>query len=166
MIEWYLVVANHLGMKTVEASLNALGCQVYYPREKILVTRLNKRIKIERSLLYKYIFVGKGREIRFYDIREAKGVAQLLDDMNGRPAQIESQTIERFQRNERYGKYDYTSRSRRQGLLKVDARVRVLDGQFEGYTGIVRRCSGSEKARIFLANKFVVHIPIDSLAYV
>jgi len=47
----------------------------------------------------------------------------------------------------------------------VDCKVKVLDGQFAGYTGIVRRCSSLQKARVFLANKFIVHIPIDSLAY-
>jgi len=166
MIEWYLVVADHLGMNTAEASLTALGCQVYYPREKIMVTRLNKRVKVERGLLYKYMFVGRETGISFYDIGEARGVQRLLDDMDGRPAKIAADIVERFRRNERYGKYDYTTRDRRKGLLPVGSEVRVLDGQFEGYTGIVRRSGGTDKIRVFLAEKFVVHIPIDSVAYV
>ncbi len=153
-------------MNTAEASLAAVGCQVYYPREKIMVTRLNKRIKVERGLLYKYMFVGKEPGISFYDIGEARGVQRLLDDMDGRPAQIASEIVERFKRNERYGIYDYTGRRRRKGLLKVGSKVRVLDGQFEGYMGIVRRSAGTETIRVFLAEKFVVHVPIDSVAYV
>lgn len=165
MVQWYLVVADHLGMNTAEASLTALGCQVYYPKERIMVTRLNRRVKVERSLLYKYMFVGRAPGVSFYDIGEARGVQRLLDDMDGRPARIASEIVDLFRRNECYGKYDYTSRKRRQGLLKVGSRVRVLDGQFEDYTGIVRRCSGTEKVRVFLAEKFVVQIPIDSVAY-
>ncbi len=115
MIEWYLVVADHLGMNTAEASLAALGCQVYYPRERIMVTRLSKRVKVERGLLYKYMFVGREPDISFYDISEARGVQRLLDDMDGRPAKIDADIVERFRRNERYGKYDYTTKDRRKG---------------------------------------------------
>ena len=69
----------------------------------------------------------------------------------------------RFRRNERYGVYDQTKRGRVQGLLKVGSKVRVMEGAFEGYTGVVRRSSGIEMVRVFLAKKFVVHLPIDSL---
>jgi len=164
---WYLVIADSLGMGLAEKSLRALGCQVYYPREKIMAMRLGKRIKVERSLLYRYMFVGVVPGISYYDLSMAKGVARVLEDMNERPAEIPDEVVERFQFNERCGQYDHTSRKRRLGLsgagLKEGSKVRVLDGQFEGYTGIVRRSSSLDRVRVFLAEKFIVQVPLDNL---
>lgn len=176
MTEWYLITADSHSLKPtikqesglllsmVEFSLRMLGHEVYCPREKIAVTRLNKRIKVERSLLFEYVFLGVQPGACFYRIREAKGVYQILEDMDGNLAKVGADLVERFRRNERYGMYDATRRNKGQGLLKVGSKVRVLEGQFEGYTGVVRRSGGIEKARVFLADKFVVHVPIDSLA--
>lgn len=178
MTEWYLIYADSHALKPtvkqkdsiislIEFSLLKLGHQVYFPREKIAITRLFsriKRIKVERALLDSYVFVGVQPGACFHKISQATGVYQILEDVDGNHAQVSQQQVDRFRRNERYGMYDQTKRSNGQGLLKVGSRVRVLEGQFEGYTGIVRRSGGIEKARVFLAEKYVVHLPIDSLA--
>ncbi len=176
MIKWYLIAANSHALKPaikqmdgpilsmVEFSLMELGHQVYCPREKVAVTRLNRRVKVERALLFQYVFLGVGPGACFYLISKAKGVYRILEDMDGCHAQVNYRDVERFRRNERYGMYDQTKRSKDHGLLKVGSKVRVLEGQFEGYTGIVRRSGGIEKARVFLGNQFVVTLPIDNLA--
>lgn len=177
MTNWNIIIADRLALvpkyrdvmedgsirliSLVEQSLNKIGAQVYFPRERIAITRLNRRIKVNRSLLYSYAFVSSGAE--HHDIRNAKGVYKLLEDIDGNVANVSERTVERFRRNERYGVYDQTSRSKHAGLLTVGTRVRVLAGKFEGYTGVVRRSTGIEKARVFLADKFVVHLPIDIL---
>lgn len=177
MKDWNIIIADRLALlpryrditedgsirliSLVEQSLNKIGAKVYFPRERVAITRLNRRIKVDRSLLYSYAFV---RGAEHHDIRNAKGVYKLLEDIDGNAASVSERTVERFRRNERYGKYDQTSRGRAEGLLTVGTRVRVLAGKFEGYTGVVRRSTGIEKARVFLADKFVVHLPIDILS--
>jgi len=175
MTEWYLVTADNHALRLtiphengrllsmIEFSLNILGHQAYCPRETIAVTRLNRRIKVKRALLYQYVFLGVEPGACFYRIGQIKGIYQILEDAEGRRVQVRADQVERFRRNERYGVYDQTRRNRGSGLLEVGSKVRVLYGQFEGYTGIVRRSSGIENVRVFLANKFVVHLPIDSL---
>lgn len=175
MTEWYLITADNHALRLtvpqengrllsmVEFSLKMLGHQSYCPRETVAVTRLNKRIKVKRALLYQYVFLGVEPGACFYRICQVKGVYQILEYASGKRAQISEDQVMRFRRNERYGVYDQTKRSKRQGLLKVGSRVRVLEGTFEGYTGIVRRSSGIETVRVFLAGKYVVHLPIDSL---
>lgn len=176
MTEWYLITAdrhalnptirheNGLLLSWLEVSLNMLGHQVYCPRETIAITRLNRRIKVKRSLLYQYVFLGVEPDACFYRIGQIKGVYQILEYASGKRAQVSEDQVMRFRRNERYGVYDQTKRSRGHGLLKAGSKVRVLEGQFEGYTGIVRRSGGIEKVRVFLADKFVVQLPIDSVA--
>lgn len=160
-LDWYLVVADRRGMNTAEASLRQLGHEVYYPRETIAATRMNRRVKIERSLLYKYIFVGVRPGSSFYDISEAKGVYQLLEDADGRPALIREQDVERFRRDERYGLFDKTSRGKEP--IPRGAEVVVLEGAFQGWKGVVRRCHKFNKARVFLGGKIIVEISIDQL---
>lgn len=159
VVTYYLIIADRMGMGTAEASLAALGYELYYPREKIAVTRLNRRVKIERPLLYKYAFV-KGDNP--HAIQDAKGVFQVLRDYTtGKFALVSERTVERFRRKERYGEYDRTRRGKRSAVLKAGQPVMIVDGHWINWQGVVERC-GAFKAHVDMGS-MVIEFPVDVL---
>ena len=178
-IKWYLAVAhrnsvlasvdhdkrdegdNPVSLFRAEKELTELGCHVYYPRETIPANRLNRRIKIDRTLLYSYVFVGIPEGIHLYDVEQARGIYRILTYANGKPAPIDPADVERFRRNEQRGVYDSTKK--RTQPFKPNERVRVSEGPFTGMTGLVRRCGRHNIVRVFLEGKHVVHFPFEHL---
>ena len=161
MTDWYLIVFDRHGIATACMSLRAIGCEVYFPREKVAVTRLNRRVKIERPLLYKYAFV-KGNDP--HAIEDSRGVYRVLRDYTtDRFATVSERQVERFRRDERAGKFDSTIRQRMEGPYKPKTRVRVIDGPFRDCMGETRRYASLEVVRVWLEGRFIAKIHVDAL---
>lgn len=171
---WHIIIADRLALvqkyrdfaedgsvrliSLVEQSLNKIGAQVYFPRERIAITRLNRRIKVDRSLLYSYAFVTGAEH---HDIREAKGVYKLLEDIDGKVAKVSSRAVDRFKCLERYGEYDCTRRGKHTGGLRRGQQVLVVDGHWVDWKGVVERC-GAFKAHVDMGS-MVIEFPVDVL---
>lgn len=159
-MNWYTIVASHV--RQAEESLIALGHTVYYPKERVFIVKRNKRLKVRRPLLYKYIFVEADTGASFYGIRTANGVHRMLEDSKGNPISINPEDVDRFKRNERYGLYDHTKSRNAAGPFKSGQVVRVIDGAFTHWEGCIERC-GQSKAWVYIGNRMMVQIPLDFL---
>jgi len=180
-IKWYLAVAhrnsvlasvdhdkrdegdNPVSLFRAEKELTELGCHVYYPRETVPANRLNRRIKIDRTLLYNYIFVGIPEGVDVEDVDQARGVYQVLRDMDGNYAEVGVIHVARFQQRELQKEFNRTVRTVRPDPLEKDDRVKFISGKLIGYVGTVIACLGQRKARIDLGGKRTIVAPIACL---
>lgn len=180
-IKWYLAVAHRnsvlssvdhdkrdedgerIALFRAEKELTEMGCAVYYPRETVSAIRLNRRVKIDRTLLYNYVFVGLPEGMDVEEVDQAKGVYKVLRDMNGDYAEVSVFKVARFQSRELQDEFDRTVRTKSENPLKHGDRVRFTSGNLIGYIGTVVRTLGHRKAVVDLIGGRRTHAPIECL---
>lgn len=174
MISWHVIIAAAGALKKTvqqldgtkisiaEASLRALGHQVYHPLERLVYFRLSRRILRVRNPFGMYAFIGVGADACFNAIAKAKGVRRIMRGLDGEIELVDPNIIEEYRRAEQCGEYDMTRRRKDLRLFNEGDLVRVVDGPFKGWEGVVQRC-GPIEAHVELGGRMNIIFPPKSL---
>jgi transcription antitermination factor NusG len=139
------------------------GFETFVPRERRII-RFNGR-KIERviPLLGSYIFVRFDREaddwgvINPVDICGVHGLLRNADDL---PIRVPDMAIEKLQRAEDQGAFDFT---RPMSAFAEGEEVEILEGPFAGLIAKVRSCEPRKRAKLLLTGLGKLEIDPSSL---
>ena len=166
--KWYVVRALSGKEKKVkeylEAEINKLGLndqvsQVLIPTEKVYQVRKGKPIHKERSFFpgYILIYAALDGEVE-HIIKGVTGVIGFLGTNDGQPIPLRSDEVSRI-----LGKVDELSESSEEVNVPyyVGEPVKVIDGPFNGFSGIVEEVYDEKKKLKVMVKIFGRKTPIE-----
>ncbi len=165
---WYVVKAISGKEKKIkeyiEADINRLNLQEYVsqilvPTEKIYQIRNGKKISKERSffpgyILIEAILVGEITHI----IKNVTGVLGFLASKEGQPTPLKMSEVNRI-----LGKVDELAESDEEinSPFLVTEAVKVIDGPFNGFTGIIEEVNEEKKKLKVMVKIFGRKTPLE-----
>jgi transcriptional antiterminator RfaH len=145
MSGWYAIQTKPRKEEAVLASLGRAGLESYCPRMRRRRRRQGKRILEAIPLFPGYLFVRLQFPRDYAGIRWTPGLVRIVSHA-GMPARIGEEVLEGIRRMERAGGLRIPALR-----LKPGSRVRVVEGPFTGFEGLVTtHLSGGERIRILL----------------
>lgn len=157
--KWYVVraisgqekkIKSHIEMEVRRNNLQDYISQILIPTEKIIQIRKGKKVSKEKSLYPGYIFleaalVGELPHI----IDSVPGVLNFLGEKGGNPTPLSSVEVNRL-----LGKVDELADSDGEVSIPyvVGEAVKVIDGPFNNFTGIIEEIN-EEKKKLKVAVK-------------
>jgi len=166
--QWYVVKAISGKEKKVkeyiEAEINRLHLQDYVsqvlvPTEKVYQLRKGKKISKERNYFpgYILIFATLVGEIT-HIIRNVNGVLGFLTTPEGNPIPLRQNEINRI-----LGKVDELAESGEEIVTPffVNETVKVIDGPFNGFTGIIEEVNEEKKKLKVMVKIFGRKTPLE-----
>ena len=145
MCGWYAIQTKPRKEEAVLASLGRAGLETYCPRMRRRRRRQGRRIVEAVPLFPGYLFVRLQFPGDYAGIRWTPGLIRLVSNA-GTPARIGEEVLEGIRRMERAGVLRIPALR-----LKPGSRVRVVEGPFTGFEGLVTaHLSGGERIRILL----------------
>lgn len=166
--QWYVVKALSGKEKKVkehiEAEINRLHLQDYVsqvlvPTEKVYQLRKGKKISKERNYFpgYILIFASLVGEIA-HIIRNVNGVLGFLTTPEGNPIPLKQSEVNRI-----LGKVDELAESDEEIVTPffVNETVKVIDGPFNGFTGIIEEVNEEKKKLKVMVKIFGRKTPLE-----
>jgi len=166
--QWYVVKAISGKEKKIkeyiETEINRLGLQDYVsqiliPTEKVYQLRKGKKISKERNYFpgYILIFATLAGEIP-HIIRNVNGVLGFLTTPEGNPIPLKQNEINRI-----LGKVDELAESGEENVTPffIDETVKVIDGPFNGFTGVIEEVNEEKKKLKVMVKIFGRKTPLE-----
>lgn len=165
MTDWYIIITNPQREKKAARELRRAGLRVYLPKEAIERTRSGVTVKKHRPLWTGYLLVRFPERLTrfgwpmFGIIRNCQGVKDFVKwtaaSGDRAPIPIPSRVVARYMRRQRAGDYDGAKaaeqyREEQRSKFKKGSRVRIRDGVFASFNGVVERLDG-EVAHLVIA---------------
>lgn len=145
MSGWYAIQTKPRKEEAVLASLGRAGLESYCPRMRRRRRVQGRRIQEAVPLFPGYLFVRLQFPRDYAGIRWTPGLVRIVSHA-GTPARIGEEIVEGIRRMERTGGLRIPALR-----LKPGSRVRVVQGPFTGFEGLVTaHLSGGERIRILL----------------
>lgn len=148
--------------QTVMERLEAIECEVFYPKARIVRQRLCKRSMAPvRETVWvpvfgRYLF-AKGRPEA---IRETRGILGLVNNADGEPGVLSEELIEDMRR--RYRNYKIAQKLS-EVSLKPGQTVRIMDGPMRGWDAKVKLADLSRGLLTAVREAMGREIPIQNL---
>lgn len=165
---WYVVraisgkekkVKEYLEAEVAQRKLENYIFQVLIPTEKVYQIRNGKKISKERSffpgyVLIEAILIGEIPQT----IRSIPGVLGFLTSREGQPIPLRMNEVNRI-----LGKVDELAESEEEGLVRyvINETVKVIDGPFNGFTGIIEEVNEEKKRLKVMVKIFGRKTPLD-----
>ncbi len=166
--QWYVVKAISGKEKKIkeyiEAEINRRGLQEYVseiliPTEKVYQLRKGKKISKERNYFPGYILIYAllTGEVP-YVIRNVNGVLGFLTSPDGNPIPLKQNEINRI-----LGKVDELAESGEENVTPffVNETVKVIDGPFNGFTGVIEEVNEEKKKLKVMVKIFGRKTPLE-----
>jgi transcriptional antiterminator NusG len=166
--QWYVVKAisgkENKIKEYIEAEINRRGLQdfvsqILIPTEKVYQLRKGKKISKERNYFpgYILIFATLAGEIP-HIIRNVNGVLGFLTTPEGNPIPLKQNEINRI-----LGKVDELAESGEENVTPffIDETVKVIDGPFNGFTGVIEEVNEEKKKLKVMVKIFGRKTPLE-----
>lgn len=149
---WCIVQSEYRREATAEKEIGDAGYLVYVPRFKTKVRdrSMRKWIDTTRPLLPGYLFVDCADEaVPVAWLNRQRGVRDVLRQAD-QPIRIPDLVIEQLRRDEGIN-FNQPYRAAGHGVpLEIDQPVRITDGPFTGFYGLVGRIDGATRITVFI----------------
>ncbi len=165
---WYVVraisgkekkIKEHIDAEIQKLNLQDYVSQVLIPTEKVYQLRKGKKISKERSYFPGYILIYAALvgEIP-YIIRSINGVLGFLSTPEGKPIPLKQAEINRI-----LGKVDELAESEGEMITPflVNETVKVIDGPFNGFTGVIEEVNEEKKKLKVMVKIFGRKTPLE-----
>ena len=159
---WYLVYTKPRGEETALANLARQGYEVYFPRVQLMRKRQRGRMAVVEPLFPRYLFIRLDNQSdNWAPIRSTLGVTSLVR-FGHEPAKVPDDLIRFLQQQEDSdGLRHWTDPA-----IEAGDHVRVADGAFQGYKGILLARSSRERVFVLLdilGKQVRMNLPYDQL---
>lgn len=153
---WFVVFASSSEMHwskdgfPVEKRIRTEGFETFVPREIRVIRRNGRKFERVSPLLGSYVFVQFDRERDEWGVInpvDIKGVHGLLRDANDMPMRVPDVLVERLQRAEEAGAFDF---SVPRAAFSIGEDVEILEGPFAGLIAKVRSCEPRKRVKLLL----------------
>jgi transcription antitermination factor NusG len=145
----YVVVTRANSEQFVAEELAGAGFTAYAPTQARLVRGAGRPRRVVGGLLSRYLFVWSDDIERDFDaIRHTRRVVGILG-LDGKPVRVPTLWLTGVMMAQTFGCFDYT-RARRPAM-SLGQRVRLIAGQFKGYTGVVAQLYKRDETRVRVA---------------
>mgnify|MGYP003444920334 CR=1 FL=1 len=143
---WYLVYAKPRQEEIALMNLERQGYAAYLPRVRQQRRRRGQRVAVVEPLFPRYLFIHLDTQTdNWGPIRSTLGVASLVR-FGPEPARVPDELIDFLRAREgREGLHDWAEPDYRPG-----DRVRVAEGAFQGFTGILQARTSRERVVVLL----------------
>jgi transcriptional antiterminator RfaH len=143
---WYLVYAKPRQEEVALVNLERQGYATYLPRVRQQRRRRGQRVDVVEPLFPRYLFIHLDTQTdNWGPIRSTLGVASLVR-FGPEPARVPDDLIEFLKAREgREGLHDWAEPDYRAG-----DRVRVAEGPFQGFAGILQARTSRERVVVLL----------------
>jgi transcriptional antiterminator NusG len=167
-LKWYVVRAVSGKEKKVkqylEAEINRLGIahllpQVLIPMEKYLQMKDGKKIAKERNFYPGYVLIEASMDAELqHIIKNINSVIGFLGDKSGTPVPMRQAEVNRI-----LGKVDeMASQSEVINInYKVGEQVKVMDGPFQGFSGVIEEVNDEKKKLKVMVKIFGRRTPLE-----
>lgn len=165
--KWYsikTVTGQEKKVKTfIETELHREGLssylkQILIPLEKVVQLRRGKKVQVERNFFPGYVFleVNLMAEV-LHTIKNVSGVAKFLPD-NSKPEPLRPSEVNRF-----LGKVDELNESPEnvEVPFMVGETVKVIDGPFNGFVGVIEDINEEKKKLKVIVKIFGRRTPLE-----
>lgn len=148
--QWYVFAVSYRKEMEVRDELSAHGFQAYLPMRYCLRERLGKKTRVLQPAIAGLVFVRGARKdlINFKDTSRLKGYfflkRQLMRDGTMKYLQIRDSEMVNFQKVNDVEGAQLTYFKPEELNIAKGSKVRIMDGPFEGVTGIVQRLPGKK----------------------
>ncbi len=161
MISWCVVQTQPNKEYVAKTNLLQQGFEVYLPQIKKIRKHARKVEEVLAPLFPRYLFVGLDlARDAWRSLNGTRGVSCVLITEKNTPAIVRCTVVDSLRAQEE------------SGVLPVDGvlalmsgdEIRILDGAFEGYTGIVQNWTDQQRVQIlltFLGRETQVSLPIS-----
>lgn len=154
--QWYAVICNVNAERKAQRALDG-SFMTYLPvTAKLQAVGGQKGLKavIERPLFPRYLFVAsRSPAFRFFDLAGVNGVESIVR-VEGRPMPIPHSVIEAIMRRDLAGEFVEAGIESKLTLkdvgLSTGEKITVLDGPFQGLSGIINALMPQAHARVML----------------
>ncbi|APX83805.1 hypothetical protein BV511_03105 [Methylorubrum extorquens] len=175
MSEWVVAYTNPKREADVARTLGRRAFAAYVPA--MTVTR--RRQTVSHPLLPRYVFVGLRGKLTLYDLRETPGLEGLVR-IGGHPAHVAPELVAGLRLQERDGLFDFTeareadrvaraldaSRAARMAALTLGSSVRLKDGPWRSFRGLVDEKLPPDRLRLLMkvfGRQLVVPVRLDDV---
>jgi transcriptional antiterminator RfaH len=143
---WYLVYTKPAQEKVALVNLERQGYQAYLPRIRQVRKRQGRQVEVIDPLFPRYLFIHLDTHTdNWGPIRSTLGVASLIR-FGKEPARVPDSLIYFLRASENQeGLHEWNK-----STLKEGDRVRVAEGAFQGYQGILLVRSSRERVIVLL----------------
>lgn len=143
---WYLVYTKPRQEEVALLNLERQGYGVYLPRVRQMRKRMGKRVPVVEPLFPRYLFIHLDTHTdNWAPIRSTLGVATLVR-FGREPARVPDELVAFLKENEgQEGLHDWAKPD-----YKIGERVRVAEGAFQGYEGILLSRTSRERVVLLL----------------
>lgn len=161
--QWFVAVINPNCHRRAVNELSELGYRTFFPTMKKWVSHARVRKSVDRPILGRYLFVevdpamperlraGRGFGFQsFHSVRCVNGVEGLVG-VCGAPVAVPIGTVEDLLHRQMSGEWNFVDQGpmpdgkggiRFNENLPVGARVKIVEGQFEGWTATITKRKG------------------------
>ncbi len=143
---WYLVYTKPAQEKAALMNLERQGYQAYLPRLRQVRKRRGRQVEVIEPLFPRYLFIHLDTHTdNWGPIRSTLGVASLVR-FGKEPARVPDNLVHFLKESESQdGLHEWVKPTFREG-----DRVRVSEGAFQGYQGILLVSSSRERVVVLL----------------
>ena len=143
---WYLVYTKPRQEDVAMTNLARQGYGVYLPRVRQLRKRQGRRVPVVEPLFPRYLFIHLDTHTdNWGPIRSTLGVASLVR-FGREPARVPDELVAFLQQKEgQHGLHAWA-----EPAYKTGDRVRVAEGAFQGYEGILLAKTSRERVIVLL----------------
>jgi len=165
---WFVAYTNPRREDAVEGTIRRRSFRSYYP----VMTVTRRRRDITRPLFPRYLFVGLRPGLTLYGLRETPGLEALVR-MDGKPVTVPGTVVAGLRDYQRDGVFDFTearmaaaaAAARAKAALAFESGrpVRVVDGPYRSFRGVVERLLPEERISVSLTlfgRAFPVPLPL------
>ncbi len=148
--QWHVFAVSYRKEMEVRDELSAHGFQTYLPMRYCLRDRLGKKTRVLQPAIAGLVFVRGARKdlINFKDTSRLKSYIflkrQLMRDGTVKYLQIRDSEMLNFQKVNDVEGAQLTYFKPEELNIAKGSKVRIMDGPFEGVTGIVQRLPGKK----------------------
>jgi len=158
---WYLVYAKPRQESVAQTNLVRQGFETYLPKVHQVVRRQGKRVTVVAPMFPRYLFVHLDDQTSWSPIRSTLGVVSLVR-FGPDAAQVPDKLIAVLrQREDAQGVQQLPDTQ-----LQPGSRLRITEGLFAGYEGILLAKSGRDRVVLLLeilGDRARAVVDIDSL---
>lgn len=162
---WFVVWTNPRCERRAALALKAKGYETFLPMRARWVKQFRRIARAEFPLFPRYVFVALKPGQSFPGIRGASGVEAILRNEDI-PVEVPAEAVEELQRVCAAGVFDETLRVSTASLVTPGMPVRVKDGPFVSFEGVVHRVLSSKTVEVLVSifgRQSPVHMPLEAV---
>lgn len=164
-VRWFVAYCNPGCEKRAALCLEARGYETFLPLRTRWEKQFKRRVKVDRALFPRYLFVGLKPGQDFWGFRNAHGVESILRNHDV-PVEAPRSAIEELAHACATGAFDDTAIAAGEPPYRPGDAVEVVAGPFASLSATFERVLSSETAEILVGlfgRQFPVRVPLDSL---